>query len=87
MTCKNKISRQEMTGMSKQTKDAISIIPLLLGSLLMLAAGFRFISSKHIFFAGLVCFIVFAFIEGISRKRINVKREQGWKSHQNIEHK
>ena len=73
--------------MSEQTKGAISIIPLLLGSILMLASGFRFISSKYFFFVGLVCFIVFAFIEVISSEKINVKSEQGWKSRKNTTQK
>lgn len=52
--------------MSKQTISAISIIPLLLGSILLLSAGTGLISVKYPLVAGLVCFIVFAFIEGVS---------------------
>ena len=55
--------------MSKQTISAISIIALLLGSILMLAAGFDFVSAKYSFCAGLACFIIFALIEGISRAK------------------
>ncbi len=63
-----------MAERSKQTISAISIIPLVLGSILMLAAGFGLL-SKNAVFAGLVCFMVFAFIEGISRKKIGVKSD------------
>ncbi len=62
--------------MSKQTISAISIIPLSFGSILMLAAGSGLISTKYPFVAGLVCFMVFAFIEGVSRKKISVKSDQ-----------
>jgi hypothetical protein len=57
-----------MAEMSKQTLSAISIIPLLLGSILMLAAGSGLISTKYPFVAGLICFMVFGLIEVISRK-------------------
>ncbi|MCP4610347.1 MAG: hypothetical protein GY845_16675 [Planctomycetes bacterium] len=73
--------------MSKQTISAISIIPLLLGSILMLATGFGFISSKYSFVAGLACFVVFAFTESISGKIIGIKINQLWKSHKNIKQK
>jgi hypothetical protein len=60
-----------MAEMSKQTISFISIIPLLLGTILMLASGSSLISAKyHPFVAGLVCFMVFAFIEIISRKQL-----------------
>jgi hypothetical protein len=55
--------------MSKQTISAISIISLLLGSILMLAAGSGYVSSKYPFLAGLICFIVFGFVEVVSRKK------------------
>ena len=54
--------------MSKHTISAISIIPLLLGSILMLAIGFGLTSSKYPVFTGVVCFIVSAFIEGKLKK-------------------
>ncbi|MCP4609466.1 MAG: hypothetical protein GY845_12200 [Planctomycetes bacterium] len=54
--------------MSKQTKDAISIIPLLLGSILLLAVGFGFILSKNVLLVGILCIIVYALIEGIFKK-------------------
>ena len=56
-----------MAEMSEQAISAISIIPLVLGSILMLAAGFGFISN-YVIFAGVVCFIVSAVIGGISKK-------------------
>ncbi len=68
MTGKNKISRQEITGMSEQTKGAISIIPLLLGSILLMAVGFGFISSNNVLLVGILCFIVSALIGGIFKK-------------------
>jgi hypothetical protein len=72
-----------MTEMSKQTISAISIIPLFLGSILMFAAGSGFISTKYPFVAGLVCFMVFVFIEGVSRGIIGDKSAQRWKSRKN----
>ena len=54
--------------MSEQAISAISIIPLVLGSILMLAAGFGFLSN-HVIFAGVVCFIVSVFINRISKKK------------------
>jgi len=60
----------EMAEMHEQAISAIPIILMLLGSILMLAAGLGFISSNNAIFAGVVCFIVSAFIEGILRKKI-----------------
>ena len=55
--------------MQEQTKNTISIILLLLGSILALAIGFGLIASKYLFVAGIVYFILFVlFIEGISKK-------------------
>jgi uncharacterized membrane protein len=59
----------EMAEMREQVISAIPIILLLLGSILMLAAGLGFISSNNAIFAGVVCFIVCAFIEGIFKKK------------------
>ena len=56
--------------MHEQAISAIPIILMLLGSILMLAAGLGFISSNNAIFAGVVCFIVSAFIEGILKKKI-----------------
>jgi len=55
--------------MNGQTISAISIILILLGSILMLAAGLGFTSSNNAIFAGVVCFIVSTFIEGIFKKK------------------
>ena len=55
--------------MNGQTISAIPIILMLLGSILMLAAGLGFISSNNAIFAGVACFIVSAFIEGIFKKK------------------
>ena len=73
--------------MSKQTINAISIIPLLIGSLLMLAKGFGLISSKYLVVAGLACFAVFVFIEVISGEIISIKIKQLWKLHKVIKQK
>ena len=55
--------------MQEQTTNTISIILLLLGSILTLAIGFGLISSKYLFVAGIVYFVLFVlFIEGISKK-------------------
>jgi len=54
--------------MSEQTKDAISIIPLLLGSILLMAVGFGFISSNNVLLVGILCFIVSALIGGVFKK-------------------
>jgi hypothetical protein len=43
-------------------------IPLVLGSILMLAAGFGFTSSNDVIPAGVVCFTVAVFIKGILKK-------------------
>ena len=55
--------------MNAQTISAIPIILVLLGSILMLAAGLGFISSNNAIVAGVVCFIVSAFIEKIFKKK------------------
>ncbi len=55
--------------MHQSTIGVTSIILLLLGSIFMLAAGFGLISFKYAIFAGIVCFMVFVFIEVISRKK------------------
>jgi hypothetical protein len=72
--------------MSKQTMSAISIIPLSFGSILMLAAGTGLISTKYPLVAGLVCFVVFVFIEAVSRKKISLKSDQLWKLRKNTKH-
>lgn len=73
--------------MGKQTMSAISIIPLLIGSILLFAAGSGLITTKyHPLVIGLVCFIVFAFIEGVSRKKIGVKSDQQDKSRSDTRH-
>ncbi|MCP4611869.1 MAG: hypothetical protein GY845_24465 [Planctomycetes bacterium] len=54
--------------MSEQTKDAISIVPLLLGSILLIAVGFGFISSNNVLLVGIFCFIVSALIGRIFKK-------------------
>jgi membrane protein YdbS with pleckstrin-like domain len=77
----------EMAEMNGQMTNAIQIILLLLGSILMLITGFCFISSKYAIFAGVVCFIVSVFTEGIFRKIINIEGILRWKSHKNTEHK
>lgn len=59
----------EMAEMNGQTISAIPIILMLLGSILMLAAGFGFISSNNAIFAGVACFIVSVFIERIFKKK------------------
>jgi len=59
----------EMAEMHEQAISAIPIILMLLGSILMLAAGLGFISSNNAIFAGVTCFIASAFIEGIFKKK------------------
>ena len=54
--------------MSKQTTDALSIVALMLGSMLMLAAGFGVTSSNNVLLAGVVCFIVSVSITRILKK-------------------
>ncbi|MBN1805831.1 MAG: hypothetical protein JW837_11315 [Sedimentisphaerales bacterium] len=56
--------------------DAISIVPLSLGSILMLACGSGFISSKYGMLAGLLCFVVSALIEVIFKKKFDVTDER-----------
>ncbi len=73
--------------MSKQTIDAISLIPLLIGTILMLATGSGLILAKYPFVAGIVCLIVYAFIEVKSRKIIVIKSNQRWKSQKKTKHK
>ena len=62
--------------MNEYIADAISLVPLLLGSILMLACGSGFISSKYGLLAGLLCFLISALIEGIFKKKFNVKDER-----------
>jgi hypothetical protein len=57
-----------MAEMSEQAISAVSTIPLVLGSILMLAAGFGFTSSNDVIPAGVVCFTVAVFIKGILKK-------------------
>ena len=77
----------EMTERNGQMTNAIQIILLLLGSILMLVTGFGFISSKYAIFAGVVCFIVSVFTEERFRKIIGIEGNQRWKSLKNTEHK
>lgn len=62
--------------MSEQLIDVISIIPLSFGSLLMLASGSGFISSRYFLLAGLLCFLLYALIEGIFKKKFGVKNDR-----------
>ena len=57
--------------MHQQTTSFISIILLLLGSILLLTAGLGFISSKLVIAAGVVCFIIFVFIDVILKKQFD----------------
>ena len=59
--------------MSEQIIDAFSIVPLSLGSILMLASGSGFISSRYAIVAGLLCFTVSALVEGISKRKFGIK--------------
>jgi hypothetical protein len=52
--------------MSRHTISAISVVPLLLGSSSLLAAGFGLISSRYLFAGGLVCLAIFGLIEILS---------------------
>ena len=55
--------------MQEQTTSIISIILLLLGSVLMLVIGFGYISSKYVFVAGAIYFLLSVlFIGGILKK-------------------
>jgi hypothetical protein len=65
-----------MIEMSEQLIDVISIIPLLFGSLLMLASGAGFISSRYSLLAGLLCFLLYGLIEGIFKRKFGVKRDR-----------
>jgi hypothetical protein len=56
-----------MAKMTKQSVSAISIIPLLCGSILMLLAGSGLITARYPFYVGLACYVIFALIEIISR--------------------
>ncbi|MCP4614181.1 MAG: hypothetical protein GY845_36310 [Planctomycetes bacterium] len=67
--------------------NAIQIILLLLGSILMLVTGLGFSSSKYAFFIGVVCLMVSVFTEGKIRKIIGIEGNQRWKSLKNTEHK
>ena len=70
LTTADKKSLYEMAKMAKQSISAISIIPLFLGSILMLVAGSGLVSTKYPFYAGLVCYVIFALIEIVSRLKI-----------------
>jgi hypothetical protein len=76
-----------MTERNGQMTNAIQIILLLLGSILMLVTGLGFTSSKYAFFIGVVCLMVSVFIEGKSRKIIGFEGNQQWKSLKSAEHK
>jgi hypothetical protein len=77
----------EMAEMNGQMTNAIQIILLLLGSILMLVAGFGFIPSKYAIFAGVVCFIISVFTEERFAKIFGIEGGLRWKSHKNTEHK
>jgi hypothetical protein len=62
--------------MSKHIIDIFSIVPLSLGSIIMLASGSGFISSRYAIVAGLLCFIFSALIEGVFKKKYGVKNDQ-----------
>ena len=62
--------------MSERIMDIISIVPLLLGSVLLLAYGTGFISSKYPVLAGLLCFVVSGLIELIFKKKFGMKNGQ-----------
>jgi membrane-bound ClpP family serine protease len=64
--------------------STISIIPLVIGSVLLFAAGSGLISEKYPLLVGLGCFLLFAFIEGLSFKKSRLTDEQRWKSHHKI---
>jgi len=48
---------EEAVEMSEPMINAVSIVTLALGSILMLAVGFGFTSSNNVILAGVVCFI------------------------------
>ena len=77
----------EMTERNGQMTNAIQVILLLLGSILMLGTGLGFTSSKYAFFTGIVCLMVSVFTEGKFRKIIGIEGYQRWKSLKNTEHK
>lgn len=58
----------EVAKMSEQAIDAVSAVPLLLGSVLMLAAGFGVTSSNLVIPAGVVCFAAAVLIKRIFKK-------------------
>jgi len=62
--------------MSERKKDAISIIPLSLGSMLMLASGSGFITSRYSILAGIFCFMVSGFVEIVFKNKCRVKSDQ-----------
>ena len=58
--------------MQEQTTSIISLILLLLVSILMLAIGLGLLSSKYVFAAGLLYFILAVlFIDGTLKKLFN----------------
>ena len=62
--------------MSERKIDTISIIPLSLGSILMLASGAGLITSRYFILAGLLCFIVSGLVEITFKKKLGVKSDQ-----------
>ena len=62
-----------MVEMGERKIDTISIIPLSLGSILMLASGAGLVTSRYFILAGLLCFVVFGLVEIISKKVRNKK--------------
>ena len=54
--------------MSEQAGSVVSTILLVLGSILMLVAGFGFTSSKNVILAGVACFIASVLIARILKK-------------------
>ena len=59
---------EEVVEMSEPTINAISIVTMALGSILMLAVGFGFASSNNVILAGVVCFIFSISIVRIFKK-------------------
>ena len=81
------IERQELVEMSELIIDIISIIPLLLGSVLMLASGTGFISSRYPVLIGLLSFMVSGFVGIIFKKKFMMKSGWLWRFHKNIKKK
>ena len=77
----------EMTERNGQMTNAIQIILLLLGSILMLVTGLGFTSSKYAFFTGVVCLMISVFTEERFRKIIGIEGNQRWKSLKSTEYK